>query len=1243
MNNRSRLLAVYGMALFGVAVSVVLLPGQAANTIFTNSPLPPGTVGGSYFQFFTSSINFAFWSINNSAGGGLPPGIGLNGPSGFINGTPTTAGTYNFRLRASNGFVNAEKDFQLTINPPPALPGPLPSACVGFPYLAQVEPTGGTAPYYFSVNSASLPPGLTFNGPPPPSFADTPGAASPIGNFKAAARALTQAATLSGIPTQAGNFSIGMTVFDSNFVTATGNVPIAVLAPPVLNAAALPLATRNQPYSAQIQASGVGSFSLVNSTAPFTISVSPQGLVTATPTTVGTFQFTVRAFSPGSTSCFTQAAFTLEVVDQFTITTTTLPNGRVSLPYSASVQTAGGVGAVSLRVQSGTLPPGLTFSSAGALTGTPTQAGSFTFTIEAQDSRPANSGGPRLAVRTFTVEIESLLQITTTSLPNGLTQAPYSATLTASGATTPYTWALQTGTLPAGLQLNSNGTISGTPTTPGTSTFTVRVTSAPFSTLGSQTQTRQLSITIDQSLIVLTTALPSGIRGRFYSADLAARGGLPNFVWSITQGALPEGLSLSPTGTISGTPTRIALTTFTVRVTDSTGGFAERALSINIEADTTGVLITTTSLPGGDVTQDYRAVVNATGGFPPFTWTAQGLPPGLQMDAAQGIISGRPTTAGTFEVIVRVADRQGNGDSSVYRVVITGTPIVIAPAELPTGSVDQAYSQALSATGGTAPYRFALTSGSLASGLSLSTAGAISGTPTAAGNFPIVVEATDARGTKGSRSYTLVVNTGAPVITTESLGPAVINRAFAATLAARGGTAPYRFTATGLPAGLQISEAGEIRGTPTESGSFNVSTTVTDRNNRTGTRAFTLVVATLLALPPATFPTQIAGQAINLSLSATGGVTPYQFSGGGGLPSGLALSSTGIVSGTTNETGSFSFTATVRDQSGQEAQRTFSVNVQTQLRITTTALPAGVTGAPYNASVEATGGVPPYTFSPVGAPPAGLTVGPDGSISGTFQLTQPGSITVRVQDTSGQSQQATFTIGANAPQVNGSFGGVAGTGTSQSQSTPTFQIGQPFGIPIMGTLTLTFTPNAAVAGDDPAVRFTNNTRSIGFTIPAGQTAATFMANPGFQTGTVAGTITLTAVMTANGQPVGTPTTQNVVIARAVPVITSAVARRSGNTITLEVIGFSNTREVTGATLRFTAAAGANLQTTELPVTVAPAFTTWFQSAQGLGFGSEFKLTIPLTVDGDVATSITGIQVVLSNAVGNSAPRDATIQ
>lgn len=160
------------------------------------------------------------------------------------------------------------------------------------------------------------------------------------------------------------------------------------------------------------------------------------------------------------------------------------------------------------------------------------------------------------------------IAISTASLPSGTVGTAYSATLQASGGTTPYSWSVSTGSLPAGLSLNaSSGAISGTPTASGTSNFTAQVKDG-----SNNTSTKSLSIAVSaaaQALAITTTSVPDGSTNTAYSAFLYAGGGKTPYTWSISGGALPAGLTLSAGGDITGVPTAAGNSSFTAKVTDS--------------------------------------------------------------------------------------------------------------------------------------------------------------------------------------------------------------------------------------------------------------------------------------------------------------------------------------------------------------------------------------------------------------------------------------------------------------------------------------------------------------------------------------------------------------------------------------------------------------------------------------------------------------------------------------------------
>jgi hypothetical protein len=170
------------------------------------------------------------------------------------------------------------------------------------------------------------------------------------------------------------------------------------------------------------------------------------------------------------------------------ISTSSLPSGGVGTAYSASFAATGGTAPYVWSVVSGSLPSGLTFANTGKITGTPTVAGTFNFSVQAKDS----ASTPQAATSAFSITISPIaLRVTTSALSNATVNTAYKTALAASGGTAPYTWSLYSGTLPAGITLTSAGVLSGTPTSASSYSFAVQVRDASFA---SATKTFALTV-----------------------------------------------------------------------------------------------------------------------------------------------------------------------------------------------------------------------------------------------------------------------------------------------------------------------------------------------------------------------------------------------------------------------------------------------------------------------------------------------------------------------------------------------------------------------------------------------------------------------------------------------------------------------------------------------------------------------------------------------------------------------------
>lgn len=377
---------------------------------------------------------------------------------------------------------------------------------------------------------------------------------------------------------------------------------------------------------------------------------------------------------------------------------------------------------------------------------------------------------------TLNIAVTAMPSITTTSLPAGTEGTAYSQSITETGGAGTPTFSVSTGSLPAGLTLSSSGAISGTPTGPNqTSSFTVKVTDGSTVTPQSATQPLSITINLPGPPSITTTSLPAGVEGTAYNQTVAATGGLAPLTLTTSTGSLPPGLTMSSAGAITGTPTGPNGTSnFTVKVTDSSNPpqTATQALSIaiNLPAPPT---ISPTTLPGGNVGTPYSQTLTGSSGLAPYSWTVSSgaLPAGLGITTGSGTtatISGTPTTQQSnvaFTIQVTDSSNPSQHGTQAYTVTI-GAPLPLSitttSSQLPAGSENVAYTATnLSATGGVAPYTWSVVSpgtGSLPTGMSLSSSGQLSGTPTVSGTFPFTAQVTDSLSATATANLSITIS-----------------------------------------------------------------------------------------------------------------------------------------------------------------------------------------------------------------------------------------------------------------------------------------------------------------------------------------------------------------------------------------------------------------------------------------------------------------------------------------------------
>ena len=486
-------------------------------------------------------------------------------------------------------------------------------------------------------------------------------------------------------------FSILATLF-LNACSDTNNVsgpPVPAATGPlkILTASPLPAGTVQADYNVTLAPSG-GTPPYAWSLAPGSPAL-PDGLaltpsngkilgVPTTPTATRLTEFKLQ----DSTGASVQNVLAITVnaaPTPLAILTNSLPSGSITQLYAFALSPTGGTSPYmwDLKAGSPALPNGLTLTTNGVISGTPTVTSTATHTFTLTDATSLTvEKALHLAINAIP------LSITTNSpLPQGTVSQPYTQTLTATGGTSPIAWSLDSGALPAGLSLSTAGVISGTPTAAGTSNFTVQVTDSTPPTPQTTTKSFQLIIGAATPTLTITipagSSLPGGSVGSAYSTSLDATGGTGAQTWSVSVGALPNGLSLNPaTGAITGTPQvgSNGTPSLTVRVQDSgtPQQSAQKPLSITIDLPAPPN-ITTTSLPAGTSDVAYNQTVQVTGGIGTLVWgvTSGALPPGLNLDSSNGNISGTPTTSGPFEFTVRVTDSIPQFDDQNLTITIS--------------------------------------------------------------------------------------------------------------------------------------------------------------------------------------------------------------------------------------------------------------------------------------------------------------------------------------------------------------------------------------------------------------------------------------------------------------------------------------------------------------------------------------------------------------------------------------------
>jgi hypothetical protein len=756
-----------------------------------------------------------------------------------------------------------------------------------------------------------------------------------------------------------------------------------------------------------------------------------------------------------------------------TLSPTTLPDAAAGSAYSQTVSTSGGASPYTYAVTSGTLPGGITLSSAGLISGTASFGGTFNFTITATDNNTCTG------LQAYTLTVTGCPQVTVapSSLPSGTIGTAYSQTISTSGGTSPYSYSVTAGALPAGLTLvGSTGVISGTPTVTGTSNFTITATDA-----NTCTASQAYSIVINCVAITLSpTTLPSGTTNVAYSQTITATGGAAPYTFTVTSGTLPTGITLSSGGLISGTTTVAGTSSISITSTDANNCTGNQAYSLTINAPSSS----STSLTAFGVaySQDFNTlIITGTDSIKnlPTGWTANETGTNANLTYAAdtggntagnsysygktgaieralgGLLSGSltPTIGTNFLnntgstitsiVITYIGEEWRLGAASRYDTLkfqysldaaslTTGTWAAVLDLNYVTTDIT---GTAGSRNGNDLTKRTEINSTisglNIANGSSfwirwqdVNVSGADDGlavddfllTPqgTAPTNLSIIGTANPSTVIAGDS--TLLIVTVAPGTNPTSTGISVTGN-----LSSIGGSVAQSFYDDGTHGDItgsdNIFSYQATVSVGTISGLKSLRVDVTDAQSRTDSTDISLTVNSqtcpTVTLSPSMLPNAFVGKSYNQSITSTGGITPYTYAVTAGiLTSGLSLSSTGELSGTPSSLGSSTFTITATDSNGCSGSSEYSLQVSCPtFIINPVELTGDSVGKTFNQILNATGGTTPYSFVVTGGTlPDSLELSQSGILAGKLKVAGNYYFTVNVTDANGCTANKSYSL-----------------------------------------------------------------------------------------------------------------------------------------------------------------------------------------------------------------------------------------
>lgn len=437
----------------------------------------------------------------------------------------------------------------------------------------------------------------------------------------------------------------------------------------------------------------------------------------------------------------------------------TLPGATVGVNFNATLNVSGGTAPYTFSISWGKLPAGLTISTkTGTISGLPTKTGTYTFSVHVTDS--SDLGTAQVFAITVAKAASVAVAVTPTTATIASDGTEQFTALVTNTSNVAVTWSASLGTI------SSSGLYSA-PAVTATSTATVTAKSVADTTKSAMA-TVTVTVPPPPPLSITTTSLPGATADIAYSDTLTATGGKAPYIWSLSSGSLPTGITLQSAGSLAGTTSQTGQFTATVEVTDSSAPKLTSSKSLTLTVASVLVTITPTiATIASSSSEQFTALVSNTSNAG-VTWSAS-----VGTISSSGLYSAPAVTATTTATVTAksVADTTKSATATVTVTAPPPPPLGITTTSLSSATAGVAYSSTLAATGGKAPYTWTLLAGTLPTGFTVQSAGSLAGTTTQTGQFNLTVEVTDSSSPKLTSSESLSLTVAAGVVSGSAAPP----------------------------------------------------------------------------------------------------------------------------------------------------------------------------------------------------------------------------------------------------------------------------------------------------------------------------------------------------------------------------------------------------------------------------------------------------------------------------------------